>query len=36
MELVITIFLGVWIAAGGWLGYKSVKNEYCTEKGESK
>ena len=31
MELVISILLGVWIAIGGWLGYKSVKKEYATK-----
>lgn len=34
MELVISIALGLWISAGGWLAYRSLKNEY-TNKGES-
>lgn len=28
MELIITLFLGAWIALGGWMGYRSVKKEY--------
>lgn len=36
MELVITLFLGAWIAIGGWLGYRSIKNEYGNEKGEKR
>ena len=27
MELVISIALGAWISLGGWLAYKSLKNE---------
>ena len=36
MELIITLFLGIWIAVGGWLGYRSVKNEYSNGKVEDK
>ena len=35
MELVITLFLGAWIAIGGFLAYRSVKREYGNRKGEN-
>lgn len=35
MELVISIALGIWISIGGWLAYRSLKNEY-SNKEESK
>lgn len=28
MELVISLALGLWIFIGGWVSYKSLKNEY--------
>jgi hypothetical protein len=34
MELIISIVLGVWIAIGGWVSYKSLKREYTDEGGE--
>lgn len=32
MELIISIALGAWISLGGWLAYKSLKNEYDSDK----
>lgn len=32
MELVVSIALGAWISLGGWLSYKSLKNEYDSDR----
>ena len=36
MELVISIALGLWISVGGWLAYRSLKNEYTNKGGSDK
>lgn len=36
MELVISIVLGVWISIGGWLSYRSLKEEYTNKGGKEK
>lgn len=28
MELVLSIFVGLWVAAGGYIAYLAVKKEY--------
>ena len=36
MELVISIALGVWIAVGGWVAYRSIRKEYDDQGGEER
>lgn len=36
MELVISIVLGAWIAVGGWLAYRNLKNEYANKEESDK
>ena len=36
MEAVISIALGVWISAGGWIAYRSLKKEFANRGGTKK